>query len=181
MDTPIPMSLIREISPPRLSRRQGQSKDSPGRFSKKPNPAAVEAGRAKVADYLAYFTERLSKSLRATPRNEPRLSINEFVGLYQRNQCEHGNHFVIHQHDHPISGVHCGSLNQLRFQYGMLRNCQTIFGYNSQNQALYLLRFQKVYQVIQMQSSKGEWRSKQEYTISGYESLNQCALALVSS
>jgi hypothetical protein len=171
MNNPIPSSLIREISPPRLSKRQRTSRDTPSRFSKEPSLAAVEAGRAKIANHLAYFTERLSKSLRATPNDESRLSINEFVELYQRNQHEHGNHFVIHQHDHPISGVHCGSLIQLRRQHGMLSNYQTISGCSSQSQALYLLRFPKGYQVIQIQSSKGGWRLKHEYTISGYEIL----------
>ena len=85
MDNRIPSSLIREISPPRLSKRQRTFKDTPIRFIKEPSLAAVEAGRVKVANHHAYFKERLSKSLRATPNDEPRLSINEFVELYQRN------------------------------------------------------------------------------------------------
>lgn len=109
MDKPIPSSLMREISPPRLLKRQRSSKDasrSHQLFSERPSVAAVEAGRAEVDNHLAYFTERLSQSLRPTPRDEPRVSMDTFAELYQKNQHGHGNHFVIHQHDHPISGVH---------------------------------------------------------------------------
>jgi hypothetical protein len=34
------------------------------------------------------------------------LSIHDFSTLYRSNQQQHGNHFVVHQHNHPRAGVH---------------------------------------------------------------------------
>ena len=109
----IPSSLSRDISPPpRLPKRcklspsvaPPQNQDY---AASPPSLAAVEAGRASVEDHLAYFKEHLSNSCRETKESEPRIEIGEWSALYEQNEHEHGNHFVIHQHNHPISGVHC--------------------------------------------------------------------------
>lgn len=114
MDIPVPSSLIRDISPPRLPKRRKISHSARNNHRNEPNqppgsgatPAAVEAGEAKVDDHLTYFTKHLSQALRATREGVPRISIRDFANLYERNQHEHGNHFVIHQHNHPKAGVH---------------------------------------------------------------------------
>ncbi|KAF2192239.1 hypothetical protein K469DRAFT_694371 [Zopfia rhizophila CBS 207.26] len=110
-----PSSLLRDISPPRLTKRRKTSEttnpdakrhDINSSSSAFPTLAAVEAGQAKIQDHVAYFTEHLAKASTSTHRDVSRLSIDEFADLYQRNQHEHGNHFVIHQHNHPKAGVH---------------------------------------------------------------------------
>lgn len=73
--------------------------------------AAVEAGEGAIRDHLRYFTTQLTSRIRPMPSNpagppETRLSIQDFVDLYQRNQNPGGHHFVIHQHDHPVAGTH---------------------------------------------------------------------------
>jgi hypothetical protein len=72
-----------------------------------PTLAAVEAGRAKIEKHLEYFKERLCKVCRPVEAGEPRILIEDWARLYRENEHEHGNHFVVHQHDHPVSGVHC--------------------------------------------------------------------------
>jgi hypothetical protein len=117
MDESVPSSLIRDITPPRLPKRRKTSQATTsatndqelGHFVKEtigPTLAEVEAGKSKVEDHLVYFTEHLSQTLRPIQDYEPRLSIKSFSQLYESNQHERGNHFVIHQHNHPISGVH---------------------------------------------------------------------------
>ena len=112
---PVPSSLIRDISPPRTSKRQKLSHNiSQGQTSPKnltsinndPNPAAVEAGKAEVEDHLSYFKEHLFRALRVTEAFVPRISIHDFSRLYEQNQHPHGSHFVIHQHEHPRAGLH---------------------------------------------------------------------------
>ncbi|KAJ4373986.1 hypothetical protein N0V83_002725 [Neocucurbitaria cava] len=124
----LPSSLARDISPPRpLKRRRTPGNTSPSAISteeecKKPPPsieptlAAVEAGKAKIDDHLAYFKAHLAKALRSTGPETPRLSISDFSALYQDNQKETGHHFVIHQHNHPRAGVHY----DLRLQFSEL-------------------------------------------------------------
>jgi len=68
-----------------------------------PTLAAIEAGQAQIRDHLEYFSRAFSSVIR--PVSGPRLSIDDFRALYKRNQHPHGRHFVIHQHDHPISGT----------------------------------------------------------------------------
>ena len=70
-----------------------------------PSLAAIEAGEAKIKDHLEFFSEHFATVTRSSAPG-PRLSNADFGGLYQRNQHEHGHHFVIHQHDHPVAGVH---------------------------------------------------------------------------
>ena len=71
-----------------------------------PTLAVIESGKAKISDHIIYFGSRLTEACRTTPPGIPRLSIPSFTTLYQSNLQSHGHHFVIHQHNHPIAGVH---------------------------------------------------------------------------
>jgi hypothetical protein len=107
----VPSSLARAISPPRLSKRRriqglAESDESAPPPSLEPTLAAVEAGKARVDDHLAYFGNRLAKASHQTAPHIARLSIKDFSALYHNNQHERGNHFVVHQHNHPRAGVH---------------------------------------------------------------------------
>ncbi|KAF1933992.1 uncharacterized protein M421DRAFT_110135 [Didymella exigua CBS 183.55] len=110
----LPSSLSIDISPPRaLIRRKtlgGSSPASRANFrcdaEKDPTLAAVEAGRAKIEDHLAYFKHYLAKGSMVTSPEVPRLPIHELAILYEDNLHQHGHHFVIHQHNHPKAGVH---------------------------------------------------------------------------
>ncbi|KAK0275909.1 hypothetical protein LTR35_010678 [Friedmanniomyces endolithicus] len=68
-----------------------------------PTLAAIESGQAQIRDHLEYFAKHFERVLR--PPRSPRLSIDDFRLLYKRNQHPQGRHFVVHQHDHPISGT----------------------------------------------------------------------------
>lgn len=116
-----PSTLSRDISPPRArsaaSARLHQDADNKTRTLKeesgsvlnapqadaRPTLAAVEAGEAQIYDHLDYFVTHLRATLRTT--SSPALDIDAFEALYRRNQHKHGRHFVVHQHDHPISGI----------------------------------------------------------------------------
>jgi hypothetical protein len=108
----VPLSLTRDISPPRPLKRRKASGLSPPCATAIPVPstgptlAAVEAGRAKIDSHLMYFRDRLAKATRQTSAETARLSIQEFSTLYHSNQHQHGSHFVVHQHNHPRAGVH---------------------------------------------------------------------------
>jgi len=117
----LPASLARDISPPRPSKRRRTSaadvrssksktavhSDATPTIAKAvPALAAVEAGKVKIDDHLTYFRNHLVKSSRNTPLDVPRLSIDDFAALYQSNANSYGHHFVVHQHNHPIAGVH---------------------------------------------------------------------------
>lgn len=97
-------SLNRPISPPPKASRSKPKENTSDKNG--PRPAAVEAGEVHIEDHLAYSSNHLRKVLRLTVTSIPRLSIDQFVQLYQRNQTSNGHHFIIHQHDHPVSGVH---------------------------------------------------------------------------
>lgn len=117
-----PSSLARSISPP-PTRKQSKSllkapesavEHDTGDINAETNPpvelldgaptlAAVEAGQAQIQDHLDYFAKHLGNTARQQPG--PRLDIEDFQNLYKRNQHSQGCHFVIHQHDHPISGI----------------------------------------------------------------------------
>jgi hypothetical protein len=125
----LPSSLARDISPPRPSKRRktfgtttfttttlADAKPKALAHAKSPHTtndissieptlAAIEAGKAKIVDHLTHFTSHLAKASRQTP-HAPRLPIDNFTSLYQSNHHAHGHHFVIHQHNHPIAGVH---------------------------------------------------------------------------
>lgn len=116
-----PPSLSRPISPPPLrgkpteegsengkveASQDGEEKPSQKNTEKSELPSAsVEAGEVRIDDHLTYFTTKLSSQAKS-PSIEPNLPISKFVDLYKRNQNSSGHHFVIHQHDHPIAGVH---------------------------------------------------------------------------
>jgi len=117
----LPASLARDISPPRPSKRRRTSEADIRSSNSKPNVhsdatptvakalptlAAVEAGKVKIDDHLTYFRNHLVKSSRNTALDVPRLSIDDFATLYQSNANPYGHHFVVHQHNHPIAGVH---------------------------------------------------------------------------
>ena len=103
-----PASLSREISPPPL--KPSRSRETTAKSSiagKTPAAADIEAGNSVIRDHPVYFSALFRKVLRPQAGNSPRLSIENFVGLYRKNQNENGRHFVIHQHNHPIAGLHC--------------------------------------------------------------------------
>ena len=108
----LPSSLRRSVSPPLRRRRGSATIEDDGNQEDpqaRPSLAAIEAGEAKIRDHLQYFSEHLRKASRPIEHSSPRLSIDDFVELYSRNQHPHGHHFVIHQHNHPVAGVHCES------------------------------------------------------------------------
>lgn len=94
-------SLTARVSPPR---KKSTSRNENSVLSL----AAVEAGQIRVNDPVKLFSTRLasfSRPLSASGAGS-RLCIEDWVGLYTRNQHANGHHFVIHQHDHPIAGPH---------------------------------------------------------------------------
>jgi hypothetical protein len=98
---PLVSSLNASVSPP------------PSRRKSIPNPeahelASIEAGEVKVTDHLGIFSTKLSQHTRplSISQSTPRLTIDDYVDLYRRNSHPTGRHFVIHQHDHPIAGLH---------------------------------------------------------------------------
>ena len=117
-----PATLLRDISPPpagrRLSRTHAGSsttrtndKTNKAHDNENQNPdtrpslAAIEAGKVEIGDHLEHFSQKLASVCRTTITS-PLLGIENYKTLYKQNQHVHGRHFVIHQHDHPISGVH---------------------------------------------------------------------------
>ncbi|KAF2215988.1 hypothetical protein CERZMDRAFT_34855 [Cercospora zeae-maydis SCOH1-5] len=107
-----PATLVRDVSPPPLRKHttaptapvgseQNEQRDHP---PSKSEAAAIEAHEVFIKDHLTYFVQHLSTALR--PCSGPRITIEHYRELYLRNQHAKGTHFVIHQHDHPISGVH---------------------------------------------------------------------------
>ena len=118
----IPSSLRRTVSPPPRGRKKDErvrdgDKDPrvPG-VKAEPSLAAVEAGEAKIRDHLAYFSDHLRAASRPIVKASKRLSIDDFADLYRRNQHPHGRHFVVHQHNHPVAGVHCSSARKSDMQ-----------------------------------------------------------------
>ncbi|KAK8122482.1 abc1 containing protein [Apiospora sp. TS-2023a] len=73
-----------------------------------PKPATVEAGDAKIQDHVGYFSGILSKAtLSPFPEHTPHLSVADYRKLYEENfGSPQGAHFIVHQHDHPVAGVH---------------------------------------------------------------------------
>ena len=118
----LPNSLARDISPPPTRKppvtttsstiknnptgKQAATENEQGISSDDPTLAAIEAGEAQVRDHLEYFSHHFRLTSRDTQSALPRITIDDFQDLYRRNNHAYGCHFVIHQHDHPISGVH---------------------------------------------------------------------------
>ena len=113
-------SLTRDISPPPTRKSAPTtlcslltSTSSNGTSTPTPNPvelvdgeptlAAVEAGLEVIRSHLTFFSKHLSSVVRPSPG--PHLSMSDFSSLYKRNQTPHGRHWVVHQHDHPVSGI----------------------------------------------------------------------------
>ena len=71
-----------------------------------PTTAAVEAGDVGLDDPVAFFSSKLLQSARPEVAGVPRISHSDWLDLYQSNRNPHGRHFVIHQHDHPMAGMH---------------------------------------------------------------------------
>lgn len=114
----LPDSLARDISPPptrkppstisstnKANPVEEQTEAEP--TSDGPSLAAIEAGEAQVRDHLEYFSDHFRLTSRDTQSALPRITLDDFQDLYRRNNHPHGCHFVIHQHDHPISGNSC--------------------------------------------------------------------------
>lgn len=107
-------SLSAPVSPPRrrlagTRRAQPQSPiESSHDGVESLSLAAVEAGKIEIDDHVKVFSTRLAQVSRPESLLGacPRLSIEDWVGLYSRNQHKNGHHFVIHQHDHPVAGPH---------------------------------------------------------------------------
>lgn len=120
---PILSSLRAPVSPPRRKNRS-LSKQSEGKTNvsesdtlpssvianaHQTQTALIESGKIQVADPVSIFTARLQACTRTPNQSQtptPQLSISAWTTLYQRNQHPHGNHFVVHQHDHPVAGPH---------------------------------------------------------------------------
>ena len=118
----LPNSLARDISPPPIRKppdtrtstnetnpteEQAETEREQRTASGGPSLAAIEAGEAQVRDHLEYFSHHFRLTSRDTQSVLPRIAINDFQDLYRRNDDSYGCHFVIHQHDHPISGNDC--------------------------------------------------------------------------
>jgi hypothetical protein len=119
----LPASLARDISPPPPSKRRRKSTTDSGHELSNPRAAVpadvtpdvqqtlptlaeVEAGKVKIDNHLTYFRSHLAKVSRKSSTDIPRLSIDAFAALYQSNLNAQGHHFVVHQHNHPVAGVH---------------------------------------------------------------------------
>lgn len=114
-----PSTLARDISPPPTrkppSTRSSAVESNPegtqaagehdqSGVLERPSLAAIEAGEAQVRDHLEHFSEHFRLVSRETSSTLSHITVDEFRDLYKRNQRSSGCHFVIHQHDHPISG-----------------------------------------------------------------------------
>ncbi|KAI1465516.1 DNA polymerase ligase-domain-containing protein [Daldinia caldariorum] len=103
-----------DLSNPACDSREDSSSDDtgdyePGAEGKNPKASAVEAGEARIDDYLGYFSGLLEKAILSSPfpSDMPRLPIEAYRKLYEENSGNpRGAHFVVHQHDHPIAGTH---------------------------------------------------------------------------
>lgn len=106
-------SLDAPISPPRVKYPKHSSARtekpvsrsvSQDEYESTPRLTGIEAGEVTITDHLTAVSEQLKRVKKTMPGTF--LSIEGFVDLYKRNQHRYGRHFVIHQHDHPIAGVH---------------------------------------------------------------------------
>lgn len=120
----VPSTLSKPVSPPhrRLRISSHGTKSQPDGASRTSNTtgeetreatrtstptlAAIEAGQTTITHHLSFISSRLRQTVRPAQPNEPRLALSDWVDLYRRNEHDHGTHFVIHQHDHPVAGAH---------------------------------------------------------------------------
>lgn len=110
-----PASLTRPISPPSSTSKKREIAliESSERLRNDEDggealgTAAVEAGEATVADQLIFWRTKLQAFDRPHIPDTPRLNISQSAALYSEHAGNRsGSHFVIHQHDHPIAGIH---------------------------------------------------------------------------
>ena len=109
-----PTSLTAPISPPLKSRAKGLSSHTERKSVEnkeeqclpRSDLATIEAGKVNISDHLFHISLHLSRFIRLSDLFHPRLSISDFRELYKRNLHPRGHHFVIHQHDHPVAGLH---------------------------------------------------------------------------
>jgi hypothetical protein len=109
-----PQSLERSISPPPVSKRRKSevsqmskgTLDTQTSITTEPSLAAIEAGSTKIRNHLHYFSQHLHKVSRPSNPDQPRIPIPDWINLYEKNQHSRGRHFVIHQHNHPVAGLH---------------------------------------------------------------------------
>ena len=136
-----PQSLRESISPPPSRARKSTlqptesliaegARNRPSvRHSDSPSSAAVEAGEIRIRNHFEYFSSHISSSAKPSAP----LSIRAFEHLYKRNQHKNGRHWVIHQHDHPVAGVHYDLRLQINetssiswaIMYGLPGNCNS--------------------------------------------------------
>jgi hypothetical protein len=116
-----PATLHRDISPPPKGQTFLKAKKTlsatvtKSRTNDDPSMAAVEAGKVQIDDHLEYFAKQLTSVLRGPEPGLRWLGIENYKLLFLQNQHRHGRHFVVHQHDHPVSGVHY----DLRLQFSL--------------------------------------------------------------
>ncbi|KIX00445.1 uncharacterized protein Z518_10584 [Rhinocladiella mackenziei CBS 650.93] len=112
-------SLRRSVSPPPTN----PHRQPPRSIS----TAAVEAGVLEIQDHVSFFSSKLLSATRPEVAGHPRLSHQDWIDLYQRNLHDRGHHFVVHQHDHPVAGIHydlrlqCNATSSISFaiMYGL--------------------------------------------------------------
>ncbi|KAL3450083.1 DNA polymerase ligase-domain-containing protein [Aspergillus insuetus] len=117
-------SLIKSISPPPRTRTRPTTQPEV-------SLSALEAGQASTDNHLQTISAHLRKYAPNTPHAQtapqhndtnpstnpslsphhlkpplPILPLDTWSTLYTSNAHPTGNHFVIHQHDHPIAGPH---------------------------------------------------------------------------
>lgn len=110
MDTTL-KSLRTSISPPPSRTRRAKAEctdvsDKGQSGDVTANLAAIEAGRAQITNHLDHFSTYLSPLVRENSTLSPRLPMHDWKDLYVRNQNPLGRHWVIHQHNHPVAGLH---------------------------------------------------------------------------
>lgn len=111
-----PDTLARDISPPTRRCHQSRRVETGAKIDPQNEgtkvvptpslPAAVEAGLIRIQSHLDYFAKEFARRGRPQRRDQPRMGIPQFKELYVRNDHPKGRHFVVHQHDHPIAGLH---------------------------------------------------------------------------
>ncbi|KAI0601445.1 DNA polymerase ligase-domain-containing protein [Biscogniauxia sp. FL1348] len=72
--------------------------------------SSVETGLVPVSeiDHASYFSILLARAtLSPFPRGTARLPLSRYRALYEQSWGNpRGAHFVVHQHDHPVAGLH---------------------------------------------------------------------------
>ena len=123
-----PTSLRRRVSPPPKRQKLDSAEAVAVKLSEaNPPTAAVEAGEATVEDHVAFFSLKLLAAQRPLTPGQSRILHEDWLDLYTRNLNDKGHHFVVHQHDHPVAGIHydlrlqCNATSSISFaiMYGL--------------------------------------------------------------